>query len=87
MHSLSEIVRMNNKAAAKAARVETNFDRHCSFQGNVDDGIVLHSAKLRNTVFLSPGSRASSFLRQWWSRNSQESRDRLVESFFKGGRV
>ncbi len=70
---------MNAKAAVKA---ENNFDRHCSFQGDVQDGVVLHSAKLRNTVFLSPGARASKFLRQWWSRSSQESRDTLVEGYF-----
>lgn len=75
---------MNNKAAVKA---ENNFDRHCSFSGNSEDGVVLHSAKLRNTVFLSAGARASDFLRRWWSTNSQERRDALVESYFQGGAI
>lgn len=87
MHSLSGIVRLNRLAAEKALKIETNFERHCSFAGNAEQGVVLHSAKLRNTVFLPAGKAASSFIAQWWSRNSQESRDALVESFFKGGRV
>lgn len=86
MHSLSGIIRMNRKAAEKALS-EDNHSRHCSFCGNVDAGVVLHSAKLRNTVFLGAGKVASDFLASWWSRNSQESRDALVESYFQGGRV
>lgn len=79
MHSLQEIIRMNEKAAA---RVETNFDRHCSFEKDARGNVILHSARLRNTAFLPAGSAASKFLAAWWSRNSQEQRDRLVESYF-----
>lgn len=70
---------MNNRAAVKA---ESNFDRHCSFSGDSKSGVVLHSARLRNTVFLSAGKRASDFLRRWWSVNSQEARNKLVEGYF-----
>jgi len=79
MHSLEQIIKMNNKAAVKA---ETNFDRHCSFQGDAKSGVVLHSAKLRNTVFVPAGRKAERFLSRWWSVNSQEQRDALVERYF-----
>lgn len=79
MHSLDQIIRMNEKAAV---RVETNFDRHCSYTGNARDGVVLHSAKMRNTVFVKPGRPAEAFLARWWSVNSQEQRDALVEGYF-----
>lgn len=79
MHSLQEIIRMNEKAAA---RVETNFDRHCSFEKDSRGNVILHSAKLRNTAFLPAGRKAEGFLTAWWSRNSQEQRDSLVEGYF-----
>jgi hypothetical protein len=71
-----------NREAAEKALIEDNHSRHCSFAGNAMDGVVLHLAKLRNTVFLSAGARANEFLTGWWSRNSQESRDALVEGCF-----
>lgn len=82
MHSLSGLVRLNRLAAEKAVRVETNHNRHCSFNGSAQEGVVLHSAKHRATVFLREGRQAAGFLARWWSVNSQEARDRLVESYF-----
>lgn len=81
MHSLSGIIRLNRLAAEK--QPESNFDRHCSFQGTARDGVVLHSARFRNTVFLKPGRQSAVFLASWWSVNSQEQRDALVEGYFK----
>lgn len=86
MHGLNQIIRMNEKAARSAA-VETNFERHCSFSGTAHDGVVLHSAKLRNTVFLRGAKdhsrQAAGFLAAWWSTNSQQERNTLVESYFE----
>lgn len=76
---------------SRPAKVEDTFNRHCSFSGTAEDGIVLHSAKQRNTVYLQ-GNRewaprrsvapAASFMSRWFSVNSAEARDRLVESYF-----
>ena len=82
MHSLKGIIRMNNDAARKAVKVEDNHNRHCSYSGDVENGLVLHSAKLRNTVFVSAGAHAKKFLAGWFGTNSAEKRDSLVESYF-----
>jgi hypothetical protein len=82
MFALNEIVEMNRRAALKSVKAETNFDRECSYSGEVHTGIVLHSARLRNTVFLRP-SLAANFLRRWNSVNSQEARNRIVEGYFE----
>jgi hypothetical protein len=82
MFALSEIVEMNRRAAVKAVKAESNFDRACSYSGNAKGGVVLHSARLRNTVFLRP-KLAANFLRRWNSVNSQEARNRLVEGYFE----
>jgi len=83
MHSLNEIIVINDRAAAKAVKVEDNHNRACSFQGDANNGIILHSAKFRNTVFLYP-RQAKNFLRRWFSLNSDEAHNHLVESFFVG---
>lgn len=70
---------MNEKSAVKA---ESNWDRRCSATGTVENGIVLHSAKFRNTVFLKPGRQSRAFLVRYGSVNSQEAQNRLVESYF-----
>lgn len=82
MFALNEIVQMNRRAAARSAQVETNFNRACSYSGDARSGVVLHSARLRNTMFLRP-RLASNFLRRWNSVNSQEARNRIVESYFE----
>lgn len=82
MFALSEIVEMNRRAASKAVHAENNFDRACSFSGDSKSGVVLHSARLRSTVFLRP-SLAKGFLRRWNSVNSQEARNHIVEGFFE----
>lgn len=81
MHSLEGIVKMNRLAVEKSMR-EDNFSRHCSYAGSAQGGVVLHSAKRRNTVFLAAGRPAAAFIASWWSVNSQEQRDRLVEGYF-----
>lgn len=77
MHGLQEIIRMNRDYRP----VEDNFSRNCSFSGDALSGVILHSAKLRNTAFLPP-VKAKRFLARWWSVNSVEARNRLVESYF-----
>ena len=76
MYCLEVIVEMNNRPIV----VEDNFSRHCSYSGDTKSGIVLHSAKHRNTMFLMPRS-AKNFLRRYNSVNSAEARDRLIESY------
>lgn len=84
MHSLNSIIRMNNLADMKARRVgaETETGRLCSYSGDSASGVVLHSAKQRNTVFLKAGRPSASFIARWFSVNSDEARNRLVESYF-----
>ena len=79
MHGLDQIVKMNRQAAKP---VETNFERHCSFNGDKHSGVVLHSAKHRNTMYLRPGRGAAKFLKLWWSCKTQAQRDSLVETYF-----
>jgi hypothetical protein len=82
MFALNEIVEMNRKAAAKGLRHEDNHNRECSYSGDIMNGVVLHSARFRNTVFLRP-KLAKHFIRQWNSVNSQEARNRIVEGYFE----
>jgi hypothetical protein len=84
MHSLAGIKALNANAVKRwksGAAAETETSRHCSYQGDPETGIVLHSAKLRNTAFII-GKKAKLFLTQWFSTNSAEKRDKIVESFF-----
>ena len=80
MHGLEGIIRMNREY--KGIPGETETSRHCSFQGTAQDGVVLHSAKHRNTIFLRSGRQAAAFLARWWSMRSQAKRNQLVESYF-----
>lgn len=85
MHSLIEIISMNKQAAIRAQRAaaESETSRHCSYAGTSEDGVVLHSAKLRNTVFLKPGAQCNGFLAKWFGTNSADRRDVIVESYFE----
>jgi hypothetical protein len=86
MFDLETIVKMNDKAA-RVAPIEDNHSRACSFTGDSRGGVVLHSAKFRNTVFLNGSLRSSrqaaNFIRRWNSVNSQEARNRIVEGYFQ----
>lgn len=83
MFSLETIVSMNNRAAQKALRPsETETSRHCSYSGNHATGIVLHSAKQRNTVFIQAGDEAGNFLKAWMATTNVAESDALVESYF-----
>jgi hypothetical protein len=85
MFSLSTIIAMNNKAARKSRRsVETETSRHCSFTGSTLRGIVLHSAKLRNTVHLDSGRDANDFLARYSAARNRAAKDALIESYFGG---
>ena len=85
MHSLSTMGKLNEKresAIRARGTAEGTFNRHCSYAGTVEDGIVLHSAKWRSTAFVSAGSPARHFMTQWLASNSPEAHDTLVESYF-----
>jgi hypothetical protein len=83
MHCLSDIARANRNAVERARRgaAESETSRHCSYAGDSAEGVVLHSAKQRSTVFLPP-SKAKIFLALWLGTNSQAKHDLLVESYF-----
>jgi hypothetical protein len=81
MRSLQEIIRDNEKAA-NTRKVEDNFNRDCSWTGDVHGGIVLHSARQRSTGYLKPGAQSRRFLRLWNMCNSQEAKNRIVENYF-----
>jgi hypothetical protein len=81
MFDIITLRRLNNEAAKRSARAETETSRHCSYSGDTESGVVLHSAKQRSTVFLAP-AKAKAFLAAWFGTNSAESHDRLVESYF-----
>lgn len=70
----------------QTVKVEDNHNRHCSWTGSVRDGIVLHSAKLRNTLFLAP-PKAARFMDKIRGMRTDSARDAMIESYFKGGRV
>lgn len=80
-----QAIRIMNRRSALA---EDNFNRHCSYSGDPEHGIVLHSAKQRSTRHLAgnvvnPGnSPAGKFLARWLASNSVEEHDHLVESYF-----
>jgi hypothetical protein len=83
MHSIEGIRSLNRKAAARAKRVaaESETSRHCSYSGDVENGVVLHSAKQRSTAFIE-GGKARVFLAAWLGTNSAEAHNKLVESYF-----
>jgi len=83
MHCLSDIARANRNAVERARRgaAESETSRHCSYSGDSENGVVLHSAKQRSTVFLKPW-QAKLFLAAWLGKNSAEAHDKLVESYF-----
>jgi hypothetical protein len=79
MHSLEGIIAMNDRAAR--VKVEDNHNRECSWQGDSLHGIVVHSAKFRNTVYLV-GGRAKRFIAKWWSTTDQNRRNSYAEALF-----
>ena len=70
---------MNNEAVARARRVadESETNRRCSYQGDPESGIVLHSAKQRATVFVKAGKPAQQFMAKWLATNSDVKHDVL----------
>lgn len=83
MHSLEGIRKMNDEEIARRARQgETETTRNSSYAGNADQGVVLHSAKQRSTMFVKPGAPAEKFLKSWESSGDLASRNKLVESYF-----
>ena len=79
MYPLETIQKMNEQAATAPA-AETETTRHCSFVRS-SQGVVLHSAKQRSTVFLS-GNDAAKFLRMAARNRTPLRRDKLIESYF-----
>ncbi len=84
MYHLEGIKQINSNAVAryKRGQAETETSRHCSYTGTVKEGMVLHSAKQRATVFII-GSKAKQFLAAWLGTNSTTKHDALVESYFQ----
>lgn len=80
MFGLAEIRKMNRLASRP--KPEDNHSRHCSFTGGESGGIVLHSAKLRNTVFIK-GKQAIQFLHRVDGCEDQDHLDFLIESYFE----
>lgn len=80
MRDLAWIIKDNERAARVAP--EDNHSRSCSFCGDAENGLVLHSARQRNTVFIKPGPAAKQFIAKWYGTNSQDKRNALVESYF-----
>lgn len=83
MYDLNTIRKINAKAASAPAR-EDERTRHCSHCVSVKDGVksvVLHSAKHRNTAFIS-GHTAEQFLVAWQGSNSDIEHDRPVERYY-----
>lgn len=76
-----EVIHSMNRRAASAPKHETEWSRHCSYH-QTKTGIVLHSAKLRSTAFLSNGPATKKFLVDWFGTNSATRRDQLVEAYF-----
>lgn len=79
MFDLQTIVKMNDRACQ--AKPEDNFSRECSWQGDPIHGVVVHSAKFRNTVYIV-GGPAKRFITRWWSTTDQNRRNRIAEALF-----
>jgi hypothetical protein len=83
MYSLNSIRKINDARCAKPAAEET-FTRHCSHAVSVKDGVrsvVLHSAKHRNTAFIT-GATATRFLAELQAENSDTRRDAVIERYY-----
>jgi len=81
MYNLPTLYRLNANAGRNPCS-ETETTRHCSYTGNAEKGIVLHSAKKRSTAFVSAGNRAETFLLLRRVCRTPASLDKLVESYF-----
>jgi hypothetical protein len=64
---------------------ERETTRHCSYAGDVQQGIVLHSAQQRSTQFIQPGEPSQRFLAAWNAAQTDNERDGLVEQYFVKG--
>lgn len=83
MYGLNTIRKINAERCAAPVR-EDETTRHCSHCVSVKDGVksvVLHSAKHRNTAFIT-GSTAETFLVKLTASNSVVEHDRLIEEFY-----
>lgn len=79
MFDLNTIVHMNE--VANRVKVEDNHSRECSWTGDPQHGVIVHSAKFRNTVFLV-GGQAKRFITRWWSTTDQNRRNHMAEALF-----
>ncbi len=78
MYSLEVIQAMNRNTSG--LKVESETTRHCSYAVG-GTGIVLHSAKKRNTVFLRNGRDTDAFYRKIGTKD-RSGQDRVIESYF-----
>ena len=79
MYSLTTIIALNNIDRRNA---ENEVTRHCSYTGNVERGLVLHSAKLRSTAFVSAGLYSKLFLAEHAKCKTIAARDAHIEAQF-----
>lgn len=86
MRDLQSIIRDNNEAVRKfkanAKNIETNHNRECSMTGDAESGIVIHSAKCRETRFIPAGAAAKTFLFRYGRARSQAARNYIIEAHF-----
>lgn len=86
MRDLQSIIRDNNEAVRKfkadKRSAETNHNRECSMTGDAESGIVIHSAKCRETRFIRAGAAARAFLLRYGRAVGQAARNRIIESHF-----
>ena len=83
MYSLNTLRKLNDARCAAPAR-EDELTRHCSHCVSVKDGVrsvVLHSAKHRNTAFIS-GHTATRFLAELQGSNSVVEHDAITERYY-----
>lgn len=85
MYSLNTLRKINADRCAAPAR-EDELTRHASHCVSVKDGVrsvVLHSAKHRNTAFIT-GHAATRFLAEFQATNSVTKQDALIEAYYNG---
>lgn len=87
MHSLEGIKKMNDEEVARQQRqAETETTRWSSHTGNPKDGMVLHSAKLRNTMFVPPGKDAEKLQKRLDAAKNQAEKNSIIEGQFSTGK-
>lgn len=72
---------LSDRKVRMPVKVEDNFSRHSSFTTGIDGSVVLHSANLRSTGYLTP-DKAKEFEAGLKKADTPEEKDSLIESYF-----